>query len=162
MWIVAGLGNPGIPYATTRHNVGFMVLDALALRWRSEWCDDDPAVRLARAQVNDEPVMLVQPQLFMNRSGDAVAHIDGAASEMLAVIYDDLDLPLGHIRVRRRGGSGGHRGVASMIERFRQRAGARARGHRPPGARSGPGRVRAETVRARRRGALAIGGRARQ
>jgi len=118
MWIVAGLGNPGIPYATTRHNVGFMVLDALARRWRSEWCDDDPAVRLARAQVNYEPVMLVQPQLFMNRSGDAVAHIDGAASEMLAVIYDDLDLPLGHIRVRRRGGSGGHRGLASMIERF--------------------------------------------
>lgn len=118
MWIVAGLGNPGIPYANTRHNVGFMVLDALARRWRSEWSDDDPAVRLARAQVNDEPVMLVQPQLFMNRSGDAVTCIDGVATEMLAVICDDLDLPLGDLRVRRRGGSGGHRGLASMIERF--------------------------------------------
>ncbi len=118
MWIVAGLGNPGLPYAKTRHNVGFMVVDALARRWRSEWSDADPSVRLARAELNDEPVMLAQPQLFMNRSGDAIAPLEGLSNETLVVVYDDLDLPLGQIRVRRRGGSAGHRGIASMIERF--------------------------------------------
>jgi len=118
MWIIAGLGNPGTPYANTRHNVGFMVLDLLARRWQSEWREIDPAVRLARARVNDELVMLVQPQQFMNRSGDTVAQIDDAANAKLAVVYDDLDLALGQIRVRVRGGSGGHRGLASMIEHF--------------------------------------------
>ena len=118
MWIVAGLGNPGSTYANTRHNVGFMVVDALARRWRSPWCDADPALRWALGQLNDEPIMLVQPQLFMNRSGDAVAQLDGVATSSLVVVYDDLDLPLGQIRVRCRGGSGGHLGLASMIDRF--------------------------------------------
>lgn len=120
MRVIVGLGNPGPEYRKTHHNVGFEVVNRLAERW---------GMRLARraflSVVGDglwqgEKVLLVQPQTYMNRSGEAVVRVRDfyhLASSDFIVIHDDLDLPLGHIRIKRGGGgAGGNRGVASLIE----------------------------------------------
>lgn len=117
MKIVVGLGNPGARYKDTRHNIGFQVLDELARRWRSEnW------KRRFEAEVSehraDGPVLLVKPQTFMNLSGTAVreaAKFYKVESKDIIVIHDDLDLPTGRLRIRERGGAGGHKGIDSMI-----------------------------------------------
>ena len=116
--VVAGLGNPGPKYQGTRHNVGQRVLDHLALTLRAGWREDGRA-RVARGRWRDETVHLIKPQSFMNVAGGAVAaalrrlHADPAD---LIVVYDDIDLPLGTVRVRIRGSHGGHNGVRSIIE----------------------------------------------
>jgi PTH1 family peptidyl-tRNA hydrolase len=119
MHVVVGLGNPGAAYATSRHNVGFMVVERLAARWRIPLGLEDRAVRCGTGNVSGQATLLVQPLLFMNLSGDALSKLpmDWANVRMTA-IYDDIDLPLGRLRLRRGGGPGGHRGVASLIERF--------------------------------------------
>ena len=119
MHVIIGLGNPGAQYQRTRHNVGFWVVSRLAERW---------GIRLSRRSflsvIGDgmwrhEKVLLVQPETYMNRSGEAVVRIrDFYHLHMSAfqVIHDDLDLPLGQIRIKRGGGgAGGNRGVASLI-----------------------------------------------
>ena len=121
MKLVVGLGNPGARYARTPHNVGFEVLDALAGRcdaaFRKRWRF---RARTADVVVGGRAVLLAKPQTFMNASGDAVAALARyhrlAAAEML-VVLDDADLPLGRLRVRPGGGSGGHRGLASILAR---------------------------------------------
>lgn len=115
MWFIVGLGNPGPEYARTRHNVGFMVVEAVARRWGIELADDDPTVRCGRGRFAGHDVFLAEPQTFMNRSGEVVARCPRTSEDPLVVVYDDLDLPPGQIRVRRNGGSGGHRGVASIV-----------------------------------------------
>ena len=116
--VVAGLGNPGPKYQGTRHNVGQRVLDHLAGTLRAGWHHDGPAL-VARGRWRDETVHLVKPQSFMNVAGGAVAaalrllHADPAD---LIVVYDDIDLPLGTVRVRIKGSHGGHNGVRSVIE----------------------------------------------
>ena len=117
MWMVVGLGNPGPTYAKTRHNVGFMVIDRLAERWHVSF-EASPSVRAGSAHVGGQRVTLVQPQTFMNRSGAALASLDPAPTDTLVAVYDDLDLPVGRLRVRAGGGSGGHRGVLSLTEHF--------------------------------------------
>jgi PTH1 family peptidyl-tRNA hydrolase len=118
--VVAGLGNPGPKYQGTRHNVGQRVLDHLARTLRAGWREDGPAL-VARGRWRDETVHLVKPQSFMNVAGGAVAaalrrlHADAAD---LIVVYDDIDLPLGTVRVRMKGSHGGHNGVRSIIETF--------------------------------------------
>jgi PTH1 family peptidyl-tRNA hydrolase len=119
MWILVGLGNPGAEYATSRHNAGFMVVDTLAARWRVP-LSVHAGVRSGHGVVAGQPALLIEPQTFMNRSGDAVAAFLPAVDDRLVVIYDDLDLPSGRLRIRPRGGSGGHRGVASIVERVGQ------------------------------------------
>ena len=117
MKIVVGLGNPGARYKDTRHNIGFQVLDELARRWCSEnW------KRRFEAEVSEHrasgPVLLVKPQTFMNLSGTAVrvaAKFYKVESKDIIVIHDDLDLPTGRLRIRERGGAGGHKGIDSMI-----------------------------------------------
>ena len=117
MKIVVGLGNPGARYKDTRHNIGFQVLDELARRWRSEnW------KRRFEAEVSEHraggPVLLVKPQTFMNLSGEAVreaAKFYKVAPQDIIAIHDDLDLPAGRLRIRERGGAGGHKGIQSMI-----------------------------------------------
>jgi PTH1 family peptidyl-tRNA hydrolase len=117
--IVVGLGNPGRAYEATPHNVGFRVLDALCatmgcklrrtLRFRA---------RVARGAVGEAPVLLVRPETFMNRSGEAVAAAlrrQPADASDLIVVSDDADLPIGRLRVRPAGSSGGHRGLASIV-----------------------------------------------
>lgn len=123
MKLIAGLGNPGREYRDTRHNVGFMVVDALARRHQLEWA-------MAPAQVPDafvvkkfgaDPVLLAKPLTFMNRSGDAVSalarYYDIAPADLL-VVYDDVDLPFGKLRARARGSAGTHNGMRSIVERL--------------------------------------------
>jgi PTH1 family peptidyl-tRNA hydrolase len=119
MLAIVGLGNLGREYSGTRHNVGFEVVEELARRGHFQWRDSDGSLRIANGRIAGRNVVLVEPQLFMNRSGDALAQLDiEPYPESLIVIYDDVDLPLGRIRVRKGGGTGGHRGVESIVERF--------------------------------------------
>ena len=120
MNVIVGLGNPGRRYARTPHNVGFATVDVLAqragsrLRRRLRF-----KARAGRATVAGEPVLLVKPETYMNRSGYAVTaalRYVKAPRSGLVLVLDDADLPVGRIRVRPRGGSGGHRGLASVIE----------------------------------------------
>ena len=118
MRLIAGLGNPGPRYAGTRHNMGFAVIDSLSDRLRAKAAGKAHGALVGKARIDGEEALLVKPQTFMNRSGDAVRPIlDAARSDPaeLIVIHDDLDLPLGRIRVRKSGGGGGHNGVASII-----------------------------------------------
>ena len=119
MKIVVGLGNPGIRYDGTRHNIGFLVIDSLAQRLNIALDRHQCDALTGLAKQNDEPLLLAKPQTFMNHSGAAVAGLlqqYGVVPNDLVVIYDDLDLPLGRIRVRPNGSAGGHRGVSSIIE----------------------------------------------
>lgn len=118
MWLVVGLGNPGDMYADTRHNIGFMVIDALTsscsipLKGRTKNCI------YGRGFVKGQHVLLVKPLTFMNRSGIAVAEVLKKHGDIdnILVVYDDIDLDTGVIRIRKTGSSGGHKGVASIIE----------------------------------------------
>jgi PTH1 family peptidyl-tRNA hydrolase len=115
--VVFGLGNPGPRYAHTRHNVGFRVLDRLTDRWRARREDDTEEYRWWSAEYRDRQVALVQPLTFMNGSGLAVAAFRerrGIEPDEMLVVADDVYLPLGTLRLRARGSSGGHRGLESI------------------------------------------------
>jgi len=112
-YLIVGLGNPGSQYELTRHNLGFWAVDELARRWNLRWRKGEKAL-LAQ----DKGLYLLKPLTYMNNSGQAVEPFlrkEGISQECLLVIYDDLDLPAGRIRLRPRGSSGGHRGLASII-----------------------------------------------
>lgn len=115
---MVGLGNPGARYRLTRHNLGFMVVDALAERWRIGVGGRRHEAELGTGEIAGARVTLAKPQTFMNASGESVAKLRRLyrldPQEILAV-YDDLDLPLGKVRLRGDGGAGGHNGVASLI-----------------------------------------------
>jgi PTH1 family peptidyl-tRNA hydrolase len=118
--VIAGLGNPGREYERTRHNIGFLVLDELARRmgagFRRNWLI--PACT-ARGEIGGEPVRLVKPQTFMNRSGNAVRPVlkrAGGRIDELVVVFDDTALEWGRVRVRAQGSAGGHNGVQSVID----------------------------------------------
>ncbi|PYO02824.1 MAG: aminoacyl-tRNA hydrolase [Candidatus Rokuibacteriota bacterium] len=116
--VVVGLGNPGSEYQDTRHNVGQRVLDHLATTFRRRWHRDDSTL-LCAATWRGEPVKLIKPQSFMNVTGPVVAralHRHAAEAADLILVYDDIDLPLGTVRVRMKGSHGGHNGVRSVIE----------------------------------------------
>ncbi|MCB9463075.1 MAG: aminoacyl-tRNA hydrolase [Candidatus Eisenbacteria bacterium] len=112
---LVGLGNPGERYERTRHNVGFLVLDRLAgtTNWQrcGLWMESD-------VTVGGEPIRLVKPLTYMNRSGEALAELFQRANgrpEEMVVVYDDIDLPWGRLRIRAKGGPGGHRGMESLV-----------------------------------------------
>ena len=117
-WLIVGLGNPGRTYAGTRHNAGFMVVEALARRWGADWGENrDREVRLARCDREGKRVLLCQPETYMNASGVAVRWVTSfyhIACERMVVVVDDADLPLGEIRLRGQGSSGGHHGLESI------------------------------------------------
>jgi len=118
-WLIVGLGNPGRRYARHRHNIGFRCLDRLAARHGLAFDRVQHRALLALGSIADRAVVLAKPQTFMNESGRAVAplvHAYQVPLERLLVVYDDLDLPPGTIRLRPEGGSGGHRGMRSIIE----------------------------------------------
>jgi peptidyl-tRNA hydrolase, PTH1 family len=117
--LVVGLGNPGKKYERTRHNLGFLVIDRIATQnevvIKKKRCN----ALIGEWSCNDEKVLLVKPQTYMNRSGEAVKKLIrefGASTEDLVVVYDDLDLPFGRIRIRPQGSAGGHRGLRSIME----------------------------------------------
>src|SRR5215813_5601695 len=119
VWLVMGLGNPGREYEATYHNVGFRVIEQIAeqhaVRIRQE-CG--PALISDKLTIGDCTVVLVEPQTFMNRSGLALPKVferfDATINELI-VVYDDLALPLGKLRVRQKGSAGGHNGIKSLI-----------------------------------------------
>jgi peptidyl-tRNA hydrolase, PTH1 family len=116
--VVVGLGNPGDAYRETRHNIGQRVLDHLARTLKRGWQRDGQAL-LARATWRGEPLSLVKPLSFMNVSGPVVAATLrrlGADAADLILVHDDIDLPLGTVRVRMKGSHGGHNGVRSVLE----------------------------------------------
>lgn len=118
MKAIVGLGNPGLEYAKTRHNVGWMVLDHLAGAWRLDGWRRDGVSLVASGRVGDQAVKLVKPQTFMNLSGQALRPFarrpDWSPTSDLLVIVDEAALPLGRIRLRARGSAGGHNGLRDI------------------------------------------------
>ena len=120
-YMIAGLGNPGRRYAQHRHNVGFQSLDRLADTYRLAFDKRQNRGVLALGRIKGHSVLLVKPQSFMNKSGQVVAPLARfykVSPERLLVIYDDLDLPQGTVRLRKKGGSGGHKGMRSIISQL--------------------------------------------
>ncbi|MHB1296132.1 MAG: aminoacyl-tRNA hydrolase [Anaerolineae bacterium] len=118
-YLIVGLGNPGREYAKTRHNVGFQCVDALAEAHQIALGKKRFCAVFGEGRIGEHRVILARPLTFMNESGRAVgplAHWYKIPPTQVLVIHDDLDLPLGRIRLRPGGSSGGHRGVASVIE----------------------------------------------
>ena len=118
MKIIAGLGNPGTEYAATRHNVGFMLADALATRWGATAWRTKQDVFIAEAHLGAEKILLVKPLTYMNESGRAIGSLLSwyklGASDLI-VAHDDIDLPVGTIRLRKKGSAGGHNGMKSVL-----------------------------------------------
>ncbi|HEY3198349.1 MAG TPA: aminoacyl-tRNA hydrolase [Nitrospirales bacterium] len=119
--MIVGLGNPGAAYAKTRHNVGFWVLEALAAEIRSHFRRQGLSLR-AHGSFAGHDLTLAKPQTFMNQSGQAVGELladvglDPVDLHDLIVVHDDLDLDVGRIRLKARGGAGGHNGILSIID----------------------------------------------
>jgi PTH1 family peptidyl-tRNA hydrolase len=129
--LIVGLGNPGQEYRDTRHNVGFMVADALVDRWRlsDQWREKFEALQI-KTVVGDEQVIVAKPLTFMNLSGQAVQALAGfykIEPADIFVVTDDVALPLGRLRARREGGAGGHNGLKSMIQSLATQAFPRVR-----------------------------------
>lgn len=119
MKLIAGLGNPGIGYRTSRHNAGFMVLDQLALLHNISIDQNIFNARVGRGKISGAPVLLVEPQTFMNLSGIAIRKLaDYFRIDMgdVIVVHDDLDLPFQTIRLKAGGGHGGHKGLISIMD----------------------------------------------
>ena len=118
MWIVVGLGNPGRKYSKTRHNVGFFFIKQVAKDWNFKIKGERYSSRVVEVERKNEQVLLAMPQSYMNRSGQAVGEIlerTREKPEQLIVIYDDLDIPLGEIRIRKEGSPGSHKGMISIV-----------------------------------------------
>lgn len=120
MYIIAGLGNPGREYENTRHNIGFLCIDAIANQYNISMVEKKHKAILGRGYIGGAKVILVKPQTFMNLSGEsirAVAEYYKAVPEQdLVVIYDDVALDVGQIRIRKKGSAGGHNGMKSIIQ----------------------------------------------
>jgi PTH1 family peptidyl-tRNA hydrolase len=119
--LIAGLGNPGARYAHSRHNIGFMIADRFAKGHDMKFARRRFNAEVAEGEVAGERVAVIKPQTFMNSSGEAVSKFFSfykVAPQDLLVIYDDLDLPLGKLRLRPRGSAGGHHGMESIIARI--------------------------------------------
>ncbi|MGE3181663.1 MAG: aminoacyl-tRNA hydrolase [Phycisphaerae bacterium] len=120
MKLIVGLGNPGKQYAETRHNAGFMAVDALAQRWQIavDTFDKRTDALVAEAQRNGQRVFLLKPMTYMNLSGRSVAafvRFYKLTHQDVLVLFDDMDLPVGRIRVRTSGSAGGQKGMADII-----------------------------------------------
>lgn len=122
MFLVVGLGNPGREYTNTRHNIGFRCVDALAARHSLAFEDKKKSKsKIALGSIQGQRVLLAKPQTYMNLSGGAVQGLAAfyqIAPFQIMVIFDDLDLPVGTLRIRPQGGSGGHKGVTDIIQRL--------------------------------------------
>jgi len=120
LWIVAGLGNPGRKYHRTRHNLGFEVAELIAERLGIRF-KDRGLYEIAEGAYGDEKIILVKPLTYMNLSGEALKLVSDffkPPTDHIIVIHDDLDLPVGRLKLKKGGSSGGHKGVQSIIERL--------------------------------------------
>lgn len=130
MKLVVGLGNPGRRYAHTPHNAGFAVVDQLASAGGSGWRSDPCLARVATVRLSGTSMLLAKPETYVNLSGRAVGLLlsrHRLSLDDLVVICDDLALPLGRLRIRARGGDGGHNGLKSIIEALATREFTRVR-----------------------------------
>jgi PTH1 family peptidyl-tRNA hydrolase len=131
LYLIVGLGNPGVDYAKTRHNAGFLLVEQLAARWRVDWKRERRFnAQMARAERHGRHVLLCQPQTFMNASGEAVGAVVSfyrLPRTRILVVVDDADLPLGEVRLRAGGSSGGHHGLESIEQHLGSREFARLR-----------------------------------
>ena len=131
IFLIVGLGNPGADYAKTRHNAGFLLVEKLAAQWRASWSVERKfQARVARAERGGRTVILAEPQTFMNLSGEsagALVKFYQLPLERILVVVDDADLPLGEIRLRPGGGTGGHHGLESVMQHVGSREYARLR-----------------------------------
>ncbi|MDP3996529.1 MAG: aminoacyl-tRNA hydrolase [bacterium] len=130
-YIIFGLGNPGVEYEKTRHNAGFLAVDAFAKKFGAdEWKQDKKKkAEIALGAVGKKKLALVKPQTFMNRSGSSVSAFvkDKKAAEKIVVVHDDLDIPLGKFKISFGKSSGGHRGVESVIKALKTKDFVRVR-----------------------------------
>jgi len=120
-YLIVGLGNPGRNYRENRHNIGFMLIDRLAIRLDAKMTRLQSKALVGSTRYNDAKVILAKPQTFMNLSGQAVqglARFYKLPLSNLLIAHDDLDLPFGTIRLRPGGGAGGQKGIKSTIERL--------------------------------------------
>jgi PTH1 family peptidyl-tRNA hydrolase len=121
VYLVAGLGNPGSKYASTRHNVGFMVVDALADRYEISVQRSKFNVIYGRGTIEGIDVILAKPQAYMNRSGPPLRQLADyfrIQREAVVVIHDDIDLAFERLKIKEKGGDGGHKGIRSLIQAF--------------------------------------------
>ncbi len=131
MKLIAGLGNPGKKYRLTRHTIGFRIVEKLVAdagkRFRSAWL---MSMDYSRIAVTDEPVMVVKPMTYMNRSGTVIGRLKDkyrVSLDDVLIIYDDVALPFGKIRLRAQGSAGGHNGLQSVIDALESKAFSRLR-----------------------------------
>lgn len=122
MILIVGLGNPGKKYQKNRHNIGFVLVDALAYKYQAEFVLDKKfnaeIAEIRNNQLSEEPVLLAKPQTFMNNSGEAVQKIASfykIQPENIWVVFDELDLPLGTLKIRKSGSAGTHNGMKSVV-----------------------------------------------
>ncbi|HEY1718947.1 MAG TPA: aminoacyl-tRNA hydrolase [Verrucomicrobiae bacterium] len=140
VFLIVGLGNPGAEYAKTRHNAGFLLVEKLAAKWKCDWANERKfKARIAKvveqassllAGQRPAPLILCEPQTFMNLSGETVGALKDFYQlplKQLIVAVDDADLPLGEIRLRKSGSSGGHHGLESIEQHLASREFARLR-----------------------------------
>ena len=118
MYIIAGLGNPGKKYTGTRHNMGFEALDAVAAKYNIDIKKSKFNALYGEGTIEGEKVVLIKPQTFMNLSGEAVREFKNwykTDTSQIIIIYDDVSLPVGKMRIRKKGSAGGHNGMKSII-----------------------------------------------
>ena len=119
MWLIAGLGNPGLQYEKTRHNAGFMAADRLAEKHGAQFNKHKSEAVYADFKIEDNRILLVKPQTYMNNSGRAVSALLNfykIPTDRLIVMFDDITLDIGKLRLRRKGSYGGHNGIKDIIE----------------------------------------------
>ncbi len=119
MFLIAGLGNPGTEYAATRHNIGFDMVTYLGDQYHIPLRSRENKAIVGKGVIGGQKVMLAQPQTFMNLSGESIrALLDYYKTdrEKLVIIYDDISLPVGQVRVRPKGSAGGHNGIKNIIQ----------------------------------------------
>ncbi len=118
-WLIVGLGNPGLQYAETRHNAGFMVADRIAEKYGCSFSKSKYDAVFGECEICGERCIIAKPQTFMNLSGKAVVAISAfykIPAEKIIVIFDDISLDIGRLRLRRKGSHGGHNGMKDIIE----------------------------------------------
>lgn len=129
VFLIVGLGNPGAEYANTRHNAGFLLVEKLAAKWKCDWANEKKfRARIAKTVRDAKRIFLCRPQTFMNASGETVGALKDFYQLPLAqlmIVADDADLPLGMVRLRGEGSSGGHHGLESVEQHLASREFAR-------------------------------------
>lgn len=118
-WLIAGLGNPGNAYSGNRHNVGFLFIKALGKKYKLKFDKKQRNAKVTSGNILERSVILAMPQTFMNLSGQAIRSLSKkhcVPLERIIVIHDDIDLPLGKMRIKQGGGHGGHNGIRSVVQ----------------------------------------------